>query len=47
MWEIYEYNSLVRKLSKIPVEVLKRYREMEGYRGDLRPTRAEADKGIS
>ncbi len=25
MWEIYEHNSLVRKLSKIPVEILKRY----------------------
>ena len=25
MWEVYEHNSLVRKLGKIPVEVLKRY----------------------
>ncbi len=25
MWEIYEHHSLVRKLAKIPVEVLKRY----------------------
>ena len=25
MWEIYEHNSLVRKLGKIPIEVLKRY----------------------
>ena len=25
MWEIYEQNSLVRKLSKLPIEVLKRY----------------------
>ncbi len=25
MWEIYEHHSLVRKLSRIPVEVLKRY----------------------
>ena len=25
MWEIYEHNSLVRKLTRIPVEVLKRY----------------------
>ena len=25
MWEIYEHRSLVRKLSNIPVEVLKRY----------------------
>ena len=25
MWEIYEHNSLVRKLRKIPLEVLKRY----------------------
>ena len=25
MWEIYEHNSLVRKLSRIPVEILKRY----------------------
>jgi addiction module RelE/StbE family toxin len=25
MWEIYEHQSLVRKLSKIPAEVLKRY----------------------
>ena len=25
MWEIYEHNTLVRKLDKIPVEVLKRY----------------------
>jgi len=25
MWEIYEHNSLVKKLNKIPIEVLKRY----------------------
>ncbi|MCK5850800.1 MAG: type II toxin-antitoxin system mRNA interferase toxin, RelE/StbE family [Kiritimatiellae bacterium] len=25
MWEIYEHNSLVKKLSRIPAEVLKRY----------------------
>jgi len=25
MWEIYEHHSLVRKLPRIPVEVLKRY----------------------
>jgi len=25
MWEIYEHNSLARKLPKIPLEVLKRY----------------------
>jgi len=25
MWGIYEHNALVRKLDKIPVEVLKRY----------------------
>ena len=25
MWEIYEHNTLAKKLSKIPVEVLKRY----------------------
>ncbi|TFH13700.1 MAG: type II toxin-antitoxin system mRNA interferase toxin, RelE/StbE family [Lentisphaerales bacterium] len=25
MWEIYEHNSLVKKLRKIPSEVLKRY----------------------
>jgi addiction module RelE/StbE family toxin len=25
MWEIYEHNSLVRKLPKLPHEVLKRY----------------------
>ena len=25
MWEIFEHNALTRKLSKIPVEVLKRY----------------------
>ena len=25
MWQIYEHHSLVRKLSRIPVEVLKRY----------------------
>jgi toxin HigB-1 len=25
MWEIYEHHSLVRKLNKIPIEVLKRY----------------------
>jgi len=25
MWEIYEHNSLVRKLPKIPNEILKRY----------------------
>ncbi len=25
MWEIYEHHSLVRKLSRIPIEVLKRY----------------------
>ena len=25
MWEIYEHNSQIKKLGKIPVEVLKRY----------------------
>jgi len=25
MWEIYEHNTLARKLSRIPVEILKRY----------------------
>ena len=25
MWEIYEHNSLVRKLGRMPVEILKRY----------------------
>ncbi len=25
MWEIYEHHSLARKLSKIPISVLKRY----------------------
>lgn len=25
MWEIYEHHSLVRKLHRIPIEVLKRY----------------------
>jgi addiction module RelE/StbE family toxin len=25
MWEIYEHNSLARKLTKLPLEVLKRY----------------------
>ena len=25
MWEIYEHKSLVRKLGRIPVEILKRY----------------------
>jgi toxin HigB-1 len=25
MWEIYEHHSLARKLSRIPIEVLKRY----------------------
>ena len=25
MWEIYEHNSLVRKLGKIPADILKRY----------------------
>ena len=25
MWEIYEHHSVVRKLSKLPLEVLKRY----------------------
>jgi addiction module RelE/StbE family toxin len=25
MWEIYEHNTLVKKLRKIPVDVLKRY----------------------
>ncbi len=25
MWQIYEHHSLVRKLARIPIEVLKRY----------------------
>jgi plasmid maintenance system killer protein len=25
MWDIYEHHALIRKLSKIPLEVLKRY----------------------
>ena len=52
MWEIYEHRSLVRKLPKLPMEVLKRYEkwkdivELSGPEG-LRLIKGFHDESLS
>ena len=46
MWEIYESHSLVRKLSRIPVEVLKRYEKWKDIVAISGPTGLRLIKGF-
>ncbi len=46
MWEIYEHHSLVRKLIKIPVEVLKRYEKWKDIAGISGPEGLRLIKGF-
>ena len=46
MWEIYEHNSLVRKLPKIPKEVLKRYEKWKDIIGISGPEGLRLIKGF-
>jgi len=46
MWEIYEHNSLVRKLPKIPKEVLKRYEKWKDIVGISGPEGLRLIKGF-
>jgi len=47
MWEVYEHNSLVRKLSKIPKEVLKRYEKWKDIVGISGPEGLRLIKGFN
>ena len=46
MWEIYEHHSLVRKLEKIPVEILKRYEKWKDIVGISGPDSLKLIKGF-
>jgi len=46
MWEIYEHNSLVKKLRKIPSEVLKRYEKWKDIVGISGPEGLRLIKGF-
>jgi len=46
MWEVYEHNSLVRKLPKIPREVLKRYEKWKDIVGISGPEGLRLIKGF-
>lgn len=46
MWEIYEHNSLVRKLPKLLLEVLKRYEKWKDIVGLSRPEGLRLIKGF-
>ena len=46
MWEIYEHHSLVRKLGKIPIEVLKRYEKWKDIVGISGPESLKLIKGF-
>ena len=46
MWEIYEHNSLVRKLPKIPKEVLTRYEKWKDIVGISGPEGLRRIKGF-
>ena len=46
MWEIYEHHSLVRKLGKIPVDVLKRYEKWKDIVGISGPGGLRLIKGF-
>ena len=46
MWEIYEHRRLVRRLSRIPVEVLKRYEKWKDIVRVSGPTGLRLIKGF-
>jgi proteic killer suppression protein len=46
MWEVYEHTSLVRKFSKLPVEVLKRYEKWKDIVGLSGPEGLRLIKGF-
>ncbi len=46
MWEIYEHRSLVRKLPKLPLEVLKRYEKWKDIVGISGPEVLRLIKGF-
>jgi len=46
MWEIYEHNSLVRKLPRLPLEVLKRYEKWKDIVGLSGPDGLRLIKGF-
>ena len=46
MWEIYEHRSLVRKLPRIPTEVLKRYEKWKDIVTISRPEGLRLIKGF-
>jgi len=46
MWEIYEHHSLVRKLRKLPMEVLKRYEKWKDIVGISGPEGLKLIKGF-
>ncbi|MFA6294115.1 MAG: hypothetical protein WC637_20160 [Victivallales bacterium] len=46
MWEIYEHNSLARKLYRLPLEVLKRYEKWKDIVGISGPEGLRLIKGF-
>jgi addiction module RelE/StbE family toxin len=46
MWEIYEHHSLVRKLPRIPIEVLKRYEKWKDIVAISGPEGLQLTKGF-
>ena len=46
MWEIYEHHSLVRKLGKLPPEILKRYEKWKDIVGISGPEGLRLIKGF-
>ena len=46
MWEIYEHHSLARKLSRLPLEVLKRYEKWKDIVGISGPEGLRLIKGF-
>ena len=46
MWEIYEHNSLSKKLSRLPLEVLKRYEKWKDIAGISGPEGLRLIKGF-
>ena len=46
MWEIYEHRSLVRKLPRLPLEVLKRYEKWKDIVGISGPQGLRLIKGF-
>ena len=46
MWEVYEHHSLVRKLPKLPMEILKRYEKWKDIVGISGPEGLRSIKGF-